>query len=138
MKREKTLEEQLYFIGLFFLTAGVIGFPIYFGLIMPNLKLSSCMFLQVFGFYCPGCGGTRAVQALFVGNILKSLWYHPLVLYTLVIFGGFMLTQTLKRLHVRGIKGWKVHGWHFYGAAILLSANWILKNILLIFFHYEL
>jgi len=96
------------------------------------------MVCRLFGFYCPGCGGTRAVSALLAGHPLLATWYHPLVPYTVVIFGGFMLTQTLARLHIGGIKGWKFHEWHLYAAVAIMIANFILKNILLLGFHITL
>lgn len=138
MNKMKTLEQQLYQIGLLFLIIGSIGVFIYFQWVLPNVKMPPCIIYTYFGFYCPGCGGTRAISALLEGNIFLSLWYHPLVLYTLVIFGGFMLTQTLERLHVGKIKGWKFHGWHMYGALIVMTGNFIIKNLLLYFFNYRM
>lgn len=133
MDRQSTLEDRLYFIGWFFLIAGGIGIFIYFQFILPNVTVFPCVFFHILGIYCPGCGGTRALSALLQGNILLSLWYHPLVLYTVVLFGGFMLTQTLERIHVKGIKGWKFHNWHMYAAIVILAANWGVKNFLLHF-----
>ena len=65
-------------------------------------------------------------------------WYHPLVTYTVVIFGGFMLSQTLARLHIGRIKGWRFHEWHLYAAVGIMIGNFILKNILLLKFHITL
>ena len=94
--------------------------------------------IDYLGFYCPGCGGTRAVSALLTGHPLSATWYHPLVTYTVVIFGGFMLSQTLARLHIGGIKGWRFHEWHLYAAVGIMIGNFILKNILLLKFHITL
>lgn len=137
-KKVKTLEDQLYILGLVFLIVGSISIFVYLKIILPNSSSVSCIFLKLFGFYCPGCGGTRAVKALFHGHFLASLWYHPLVLYTTVLFGGFMLTNTMQKLHILHIKGWKFHEWHLYGALFIVIGNWILKNILLRFFQITL
>lgn len=42
----------------------------------------TCFILKYFKFYCPACGGTRAVQALFNLDIINSIKYNPLVIYT--------------------------------------------------------
>jgi len=127
----KNQEDILYKLGWLFLILGCVGWFLYRKVLVPILPDMPCVFLQVLGIYCPGCGGTRAVDALLRGDFLQSFMYHPLVPYTVIIFGGFMLTNTLQRLHVPHVKGWKFHPWHFYGALIVLGANWIIKNLLL-------
>ena len=89
---------------------------------------SPCLFRSLTGLYCPGCGGTRALRFLLKGDVMKSLWYHPLVPYGAVLFGGFMLTQSMKRMGIRGIKGWKYHNWYLYGAVALILVNFLVKN----------
>ena len=86
MKKQKTLEEQLYFAGWFLLIGGIAGIFVYFQFIMPKLSVFPCFFYHVLGIYCPGCGGTRAIGALLQGKPLLSFWYHPLVPYTVVLF----------------------------------------------------
>lgn len=137
-KRAKTLEEQLYLIGLVFLVAGGAAVFIYLKIYLPNASPIPCVLHRFTGLYCPGCGGTRAVIALLEGHLLQSLWYHPLVLYTVVIYGGFMLTQTLERIPFCRCKGWRFREWHLYGALVIIVINCILKNILLLGFHITL
>lgn len=112
------------------LAAGSAGIALYFGVILKRFKMPPCVFSSWLRIYCPGCGGTRAVDALLHGHVLESVWYHPLVLYTVIIFGGFMLTQGLERLGVRWVRGWKYHNWHLYGAVIVLVCNFLVKNLL--------
>ncbi len=138
MKKAKTLEDQLYNIGLIFLVLGCLGIFVYYRIVLRYFEMPPCTFLSVLGFYCPGCGGTRAVAALLHGHLLHSLWYHPLVMYIAVVAGGFMVTQTLERCRVPGIKGWKYHDWYMYGMIVILVVNWITKNILLHFFRITL
>lgn len=138
MKKALSLEEQLYNIGLVFLVSGALLVYIYWQFILPNISIPPCAIFNRLGIYCPGCGGTRAVNALFHGRILESLWYHPLVLYTAIVFSGFMLTHTMAKFHIPHFKGWKFHDWYLWWALILVAGNWILKNILLIGFHIAL
>lgn len=132
--RERNLESTLYLAGW----AGVIFLipaALFYHYVWLDKIHLPCVLNAFFGIYCPGCGGTRAVEALLHGHILLSLWYHPLVLYTAVLGGGFMITQTLARLKVPHIKGWRFHDWYLYGAAAILFGNCILKNVLRLCFH---
>ena len=45
-----------------------------------------CLFHELTGFYCPGCGGTRAVLALLAGHPVLSFLYHPLVPYCCLLY----------------------------------------------------
>ena len=39
-----------------------------------------CAFWESLHLYCPGCGATRAMEALLCGRVLLSLSYNPLAL----------------------------------------------------------
>lgn len=90
-----------------------------------------CPFKFLTGFYCPGCGGTRAVRLLLTGHILLSIQYHPLVFYTAFMAAveliGYGLAKKLRRpgLYL-GRYGLVVS----VGVAIVL-VNWIFKNYML-------
>lgn len=142
-KRLHTLEDQLYRIGLVFLlvfTAAVIILKI----VLPEgFELRRCLFFQSTGYYCPGCGGTRAMLHLLKGDIVVSFIYHPIVLYAVGIYGVFMVSHTIERLETLYyrrkavvkdrlfIRGVKFRPWYLYGALIVAFVNVTVKNILI-------
>ena len=136
MKRQRTLEDELYRVGLVILGALAVGIPcLYLFLSGRDLTLSVCLFRLLFGIYCPGCGGTRSVNALLHGHLLESLWYHPLVLYCAVLYLCFMVTWTAAKFHVFGLsRGIRFRSGYLYGMLVIVGGNFILKNILKFYF----
>ena len=133
--KDNSLEKELYRYGLIFLLLGAVLVGVYIIFLYPYLKSLECFFYQLTGFYCPGCGGTRSVIALMHGKILKSLWYHPFVLYAGLMYTWFILSHTFERFHWFGIKGMRFHNWYLAVGIMLLAGNWVFKNILLHVFH---
>lgn len=89
----------------------------------------SCLFHKMTGLYCPGCGGTRAFLFLIHGHPLLSLWYHPFVIYALVVMGYYAVSAI-----VQTVRGRKIHlrTWPLWGALIVIAANCIAKNAILL------
>lgn len=96
-----------------------------------------CLFRFFTGLYCPGCGGTRAVKALLSGQILRSLYFHPFVLYIVAMaaaetafwIDGQLRPSAKKTFGFsRRIRRWAI------GALTVVLINWIVKNAVLIFF----
>lgn len=54
-----------------------------------------CLFHELTGFYCPGCGGTRALKALLTGHPLLSILYHPLVFYCALLALWFSVSYMM-------------------------------------------
>lgn len=50
-----------------------------------------CIWRQITGWECPGCGGTRALYSLFRGDVIASLTMNPLILasYAAALLIGF-------------------------------------------------
>lgn len=112
---------------LFFLFAGLIRvFQVDLHKAFPL-----CGFYQLTGYYCPGCGGTRAVVALLHLHILQSLRCHPLVLYTTVILGTFWIGKTLEIAIGRERHRMRLKPVYLYIALALVLIQWIIKNGLL-------
>ena len=91
-----------------------------------------CAFRLITGFYCPGCGGTRAVIALFHGHILRSVFYHPIVVYTAGFGGWFMLSQTIEKAsRGRFAIGMHYRDLYLWIALFLVVVNCLIKNLVL-------
>ena len=134
MSYSKEQDKVMYIIGLItlgiFLAAGIFFYVN--GSLLKSL-MPPCMFYKITGYYCPGCGGTRAVYALFQGKFLTSLFYQPFILYTAVVGGWFMVSQTIERcsrgkihigMHFRPI-------WAYIGIGIIIL-NCIVKNLFIL------
>ena len=48
-----------------------------------------CALLETFHIYCPGCGGTRALFALFHFDILSSLRYNPILIVGIFVYAFY-------------------------------------------------
>lgn len=98
-----------------------------------------CLMRTMLGMYCPGCGGTRAVLLLLEGHPVRSFFYHPVILYAAILGGWYLISNTVAWIsHGRLGKGSSYHRWYGIGAAVLVTANWVIRNLLLLFFHITL
>lgn len=137
-KKKKTVEDELYIIGIIALAVIAVGsiFLIYAD--SKGIKLPPCFFNLFTGLYCPGCGGTRAVRALLHGHILKALWYHPFVVYGVIMYIVFMVTNTIRIYIYPGFRSMKYKNIYLYIWIAILILNFLVKNILLIKFGISL
>ena len=101
--------------------------------------LAPCFFHAMTGLYCPGCGGTRAVLLFLHGNFLKSFLYHPIVIYTVLVGGYFMISQTIGRIAKKEFRFvLHYHDWMLWVAMILIIANFFIKNLFLLVWGIDL
>ena len=131
MKKDSSQDVYLYIIG--WIGIGILLCYLFLKYIC-HIDLidfaGPCLLSALTGFYCPGCGGTRAVFALAKGDIVQSFIYHPFVPYAVILSGWFMISQTIERLshgkikialHFRMIYVWI--------ALALIVLNVIWKNV---------
>ncbi|MDO5417521.1 MAG: DUF2752 domain-containing protein [Lachnospiraceae bacterium] len=90
-----------------------------------------CFFYRMTGYYCPGCGGTRAMVALLHLHILQSFRCHPIVVYTAAVLGCFWICKTAELLSGRRFRGMRLKPVYLYIALGLVMLQWIVKNVLL-------
>ncbi|MCR5667192.1 MAG: DUF2752 domain-containing protein [Eubacterium sp.] len=96
------------------------------------IHLSPCLMHAVTGYYCPGCGGTRAVLAFFHGHIIRSFFYHPVVP---LFFIGYLVYMVLASIHLL-TKGktpmFHAHTRYLWIILVVTLVNWAIKNLVLL------
>lgn len=139
-KEQEKIERTFYIIG-----ASLGGFALILCLLYKMFPmdfgqfLMPCMFHQVTGLYCPGCGGTRAAAALVQGKWLLSFFYHPIVPYTAVIYIWYMASHSIQRFSGGKVKiAMGYRDAYLWIALVLVAVNFLIKNAALLLFHQDI
>ncbi len=105
---------------IFFLATDKVGIP--------------CIIKEGFGFYCPSCGGSRALLALFRLDIYTSfIYYPPLIISALVILDyDIRLVITLIKRRSKYADNFKFYSFLIIPISVIVW--FILRNILLFSF----
>ncbi len=100
-------------------------------------RVGYCRIHEMFGFYCPGCGGTRAVFYLLRGQFVRSFLAYPavpltslLILYWDVLLGVSLVTKK------QGIMRW-FPKWLWLTIPLLLLVQFFLRNLLLYTINFD-
>ncbi|MCD7708520.1 MAG: DUF2752 domain-containing protein [Clostridiales bacterium] len=133
--KKMTVEDDcFYIVGWIFLALSVAALLLARFGVFEQLGLANhqCALHRLTGYYCPGCGGTRAVIALLHGHIFQSLYYHPLVVYVLAVGGWYMVSQTVERLsRGRAPIALRYKNAYLWLALALTLINCVVKNLVL-------
>ena len=127
--------------ALFFLICCGFVLVFVFAILPPNYKLPGdlCPAHRWLNLNCPGCGLTRAIQALSHGDFGKALYYNPLVLFVVPYLTYLVTTNIACVLFKRKIRlklpVWFVSGfqksfvivWLFL--AFVRTATWFYPQI---------
>lgn len=124
-KQEKELYQAGWILLLVFLVLAAAGkiFEI-------HMKLPPCLIHKWTGYYCPGCGGTRAVRELLAGHIITSFFYHPVVVYGGALYLWFMISHTVEYITKGKLRiGMQYTDGYLYIAAGIILLQWGVKNV---------
>ena len=130
-------DKLLYEMGLVALGIGFAAVLLYFitGINVLALKYP-CMFNKLTHLCCPGCGGTRAFRALLNGEILKSLYDYPPLIYGVVVYVVFMVRCFLYvHFGVRKSRDGAVVK-YMYFFLVLMLIQWVVKLVAQLAFGY--
>ncbi len=131
-------DKIIYELGLVALGISIAAVLLYFctGINVLRIKYP-CIFNKVTGYCCPGCGGTRALRALLHGEILKSLYDYPPLIYGVIVYIVFMVRCTLYIFFgVRKSRDGAVVKYLYIFAALMII-QWIVKLVAQFFFGYH-
>jgi hypothetical protein len=90
-----------------------------------------CLFYELTGLYCPGCGSGRALLALLQGRFYAAFRYHPLL-----ILASPALAYALMKYYLAFVLGRdllplpKIRGrWFGIAVVAVVMGYWILRNL---------
>ena len=91
-----------------------------------------CLFREITGMYCPGCGGTRALKALMCGDLISSMFYHPLIVFC-VVSGIILVGSRLIYIKTKNPKfRLYLDNRYVYMGIGILVINFLIKNYYLL------
>lgn len=126
--RQQSLARLAAPAGVTAAVAGLAGFVLTHNPHTHTLS-TGCPFLAVTGFYCPGCGGTRAVYDLMVGDFGSAVSMNAFVVFVFVplaVIGfGYWWGRSL---------GWRLPAfnppsWAIWSAVGAIAAFWVVRNL---------
>lgn len=89
-----------------------------------------CLFHDTTGWYCPGCGSTRAAYALMHLDLTAALLMNPLLVVALPFLAYRMtieLITWIQRGSCRTLKAWgPKHAWM---VPTIIFAFWLIRNL---------
>ena len=108
-----------------------ILFTLYYKYIR-ELPQNDCSMVTLMGLYCPSCGGTRAVAALFRFDVIGSFLNNPIVLAAFAYFVYYEAVSVyylFKKAERKLLLSVPLVVW----ALALWGAFFVLRNVLLAF-----
>ncbi len=120
-------------VGLLLVAAWVIYRPSALELFFPK-----CIFFQITGLLCPGCGGTRALHSLTEGHLLEALHHNPFTTILLPVM-IYLAVRTIYRVGLgkpATNRATLLPAWLVVSVAAFLVLFMILRNIPLEIFSF--
>lgn len=89
-----------------------------------------CVFHQLTGLECPGCGSQRAIHAILHGNILEGLKTNPFIIIS-IPYGFFLiLILIFKTPFTQNLRAKLLNHKVVYLYCVIFIGWWIIRNLL--------
>ena len=114
------------------LNLSVLVLAFIYNILFEEGLIGKCVFLDTFGLYCPGCGGSRSLNFLLKFDLINSFIYYPPIIITVLIllYANLRLllaiikkTETVTKIDYR----------LFLIIPVAIILNFVIRNILLFF-----
>ena len=88
----KPLQDVALFVAII-----AVGVVFFFFNPVTTAFYPKCLFHEMTGLYCPGCGSTRALYSLMHGEFREALRDNALVVLALPLLGAMLLARAFRR-----------------------------------------
>lgn len=139
MLENKKLKKNLYI--LLILNISLLLFAVFYTLYFLKTQGTEsefkCIAKNLFGFYCPGCGGSRSLLAFLTFDFVTSFVYYPPIIisaFVVLDYDRRLLTSLIKK-NTEITDSFKFYTFLIIPAAIILW--FIIRNILLLVFKID-
>lgn len=105
-----------------------VGICYYFWILVTGLKIP-CIFNELTGFLCPGCGITRMFMALFRLDFKTAFGYNQAMFFILPVFSAVYLFETYRFIKTGTEKNTLLSELVMAGCGIGLLVFGIIRNI---------
>jgi len=131
---ELQFSRKCYYACLVILAVLGIAYVVLLMLDIPLTKIYPypCRLYDLYGLYCPGCGGTRAVVYLLKAQFVKSFIYHPVVPYTALLVSAYVISHTLNIVTKGKVTAMRFREGYFYLMIAIILIQFIIKNAFVI------
>jgi len=86
----------------------------------------ACVFYEITGLYCPGCGITRSILSLIDGNIYQAFRYNPIIFIDIPLI---IITSIIDFIYKDNKKVKKVTNVIYIMLLIITLVFGVLRNI---------
>ena len=109
---------------------GVLGVGVVMHLWDPNKPSAfpGCPLLALTGFYCPGCGSTRAIHALAHGDFVTAMERNPLAVIAFAIVFVGVIRWTLRLWRGEPLRT-LAKPWVLWSLIPIIVGYWVLRNV---------
>ena len=115
-----------------------IAYTLYFNLTKGSEREIVCVIKSTYGFYCPGCGGSRSLTEFMKLNFIKSFILYPAIPISALLVLGYdarLLISVIKR-DSKYTDNYRFYEFILIPIAIILT--FALRNILLLGFGIDI
>jgi len=88
-----------------------------------------CPFLELTGFYCPGCGTLRALHQLTLGHPVEALDLNPLMVLLVPFVAYFLASHTMLAATGRPLRKVFVRSELIWALLGVVLVYWLLRNV---------
>lgn len=88
-----------------------------------------CIFHEITGLYCPGCGITRCLNSIIHLDFYQAFRYNPLVFVLLPFAFGYVIIRINRTRKNQAVSHGKRNDWVWYLLVIVTLLFGILRNV---------